>query len=445
MESSGDGQAARTDRTLAVRSVRVDPPETRALRRALDRPRLVWATDGNRTVAGGSAATITADGPDRFTAVRERAEALFAGLAAPDTPPQARPRLYGGFSFTDTHTDPGDGATWAGYPGARFVLPAVQFTETPAESWLTTAATGADADSRAAARLERWRDRIAELPSPAPSTPPGIVDRSYAPPLTDWQREIDEATERIRRGDLRKVVLAQALSARLSEPVEPAAVLDRLGHAYPDCFRFLFEPDGGGSFFGATPEQLVAVDGHEVTTEALAGSIGRGETTDEDEWLAEQLRTSEKNSHEHEIVVETIREQLDGLAAEITTGPRTVRKLANVQHLQTPIRARLDGDRHVVELVEALHPTPAVGGLPPERALETIRETEVFDRGWYASPVGWIDAEGNGSFAVAIRSALARGREATLFAGAGIVADSDPDEEWDELQLKYRPILEELV
>lgn len=445
MESSGDGQAARTDRTLAVRSVQVDPPETRALCRALDRPRLVWATDAGTAVAGGSAATITADGPDRFTVIKKRAEALFAGLAGSETPHHARPRLYGGFSFTDTHTDPGDGVTWEGFPGALFVLPSVQFTKTPAGNWLTTAATGPDAEARAAERLERWRDRIAEVPSPAPSTPPGIVDRSYAPPLGDWQREIDEATGRIGRGDLRKVVLAQALSARLSEPVEPAAVLERLGDAYPDCFRFLFEPDGGGSFFGATPEQLVAVDGHEVTTEALAGSIGRGETAAEDEWLAEQLRGSEKNNHEHEIVVETIREQLDGLAAEITTGPRTVRRLANVQHLQTPIQARLAGDRHVLDLVEALHPTPAVGGLPPEKALETIRETEVFDRGWYASPVGWIDADGNGSFAVAIRSALARDREATLFAGAGIVADSDPDEEWDELQLKYRPILDELV
>jgi menaquinone-specific isochorismate synthase len=129
----------------------------------------------------------------------------------------------------------------------------------------------------------------------------------------------------------------------------------------------------------------------------------------------------------------------------VETDERTIRKLANVQHLRTPIRATLSEERHVLDLVEALHPTPAVGGLPPELALETIRETEVFDRGWYAAPVGWIDGDGDGSFAVAIRSALARERTATLFAGAGIVDDSDPDEEWDELQLKYRPILDELA
>jgi menaquinone-specific isochorismate synthase len=188
----------------------------------------------------------------------------------------------------------------------------------------------------------------------------------------------------------------------------------------------------------------VSLSGRTVQTEALAGSIGRGETTEEDEWLASQLRDSEKDVHEHDLVTETIRDQLAPLAADIRTGSRVVRRLATVQHLRTPIRATLADDEHVLRLVEALHPTPAVGGLPPTAALRTIRETEAFDRGWYAAPVGWFDAEGDGAFAVAIRSALARERTATLFAGAGIVADSDPDSEWDELGLKYRPILDEL-
>ena len=143
-------------------------------------------------------------------------------------------------------------------------------------------------------------------------------------------------------------------------------------------------------------------------------------------------------------VADAIREQLEPFASSVGTGDRSVRRLATVQHLRTPISAELAGDEHVLSLVEALHPTPAVGGLPPDAALETIRETETFDRGWYAAPVGWFDASGNGTFAVAIRSALARGDAATVFAGAGIVADSDPDREWDEVQLKYRPMLDEL-
>jgi menaquinone-specific isochorismate synthase len=160
--------------------------------------------------------------------------------------------------------------------------------------------------------------------------------------------------------------------------------------------------------------------------------------------LAQELLDSEKNAHEHQLVADAIREQLAPLASSVRTGERSVRRLATVQHLFTPITATLSSDQHVLSLVEALHPTPAVGGLPPERALETIRDTEPFDRGWYAAPVGWFDAAGNGSFAVALRSAVVRETTATLFAGVGIVADSDPDREWDEVQLKYRPILDEL-
>ncbi len=443
MESTGDEHAAQTGRPVAVRSCRVDAASPRDIVSALECPRLVWADGSERIVAGGAAATLTADGSERFSTVQQEATALLANVSADSKP--ARPRLYGGFAFTDTHTDPGGENPWAGYPGAEFVLPAVQIVEADGETWLTTAATGPDSTQRAEARLRQYQETLVELPAVEPSGPPGITERSYEPPREDWQREIEEATARIRDGQLSKVVLAQALTAELASPVEPADVLGRLAESYPDCFQFLFEPADAGSFFGATPERLVSVDGTTFKTEALAGSIGRGETVEEDEWLASQLQESDKNTHEHEIVVETIQNQLDPFTSDITTGARQIRKLANVQHLQTPLQGTLDEEYHVLELVEALHPTPAVGGLPPEQALETIRETEVFDRGWYAAPIGWFDGDGNGTFSVAIRSALARERQATLFAGAGIVADSDPDEEWDELQLKYRPILDELV
>jgi menaquinone-specific isochorismate synthase len=181
-----------------------------------------------------------------------------------------------------------------------------------------------------------------------------------------------------------------------------------------------------------------------VETGALAGTTGRGDTPEEDEWLARELMDDEKNRHEHELVADAIREQLDPFAASVAAGERRVRRLATVQHLETPITAELERDEHVLTLVKALHPTPAVGGLPPDRALETIRETERFDRGWYAAPVGWFDAAGYGSFAVALRSAVVRDATATLFAGVGIVGDSDPDREWDEVDLKYRPMLDEL-
>jgi len=450
MVHSGERPAQAEQESAVARSCPVDVESVQPFLGACNRPRLSWAEGSTTVVAGGAAGTVTAEGAGRFDAVRRQGTALLDAVRG-DVPTSARPRLFGGFSFTDDHTDPGEDGTWTGYPGAWFLLPEIQLVDTPEETWLTVVAGGDSAD-RAADRLGSWRERLEDGSGPTATRngtsplgpPPGVLDRSYAPPRSDWQREIREATDRITSGQLQKVVLAQALTVQTGGEIDAGDVLARLEDSYPDCFRFLFEPESGGTFLGATPERLVSLDGQTVDTEALAGSIGRGETVAEDEWLASQLRDSEKNNHEHDIVVDAVLDQLSAMAQEVTTGARVVRKLSTVQHLQTPIRARTDGDRHVLDLVEALHPTPAVGGLPPDAALRTIRETEVFDRGWYAAPVGWFDAAGDGTFSVAIRSALTRDRSATLFAGAGIVADSDPDEEWDELQLKYRPILDEL-
>jgi menaquinone-specific isochorismate synthase len=236
------------------------------------------------------------------------------------------------------------------------------------------------------------------------------------------------------------VVLAVALAVTLEEAVAVPDALERLRRSYPDCFRFLVQPTDQAGFFGVPPERLVRLDGREARTEALAGTVARGDTPEEDAALADSLLSSEKLQHEQALVAEAIEEHLAPLGT-VTVGEQGVRKLANVQHLHTSIEATLDGDSHVLDLVDALHPTPAVGGLPPETAERVIRETETFERGWYASPVGWFDADGDGEFAVAIRSAVAGGRRATLFAGNGIVADSDPADEWEEVRMKFEPIL----
>lgn len=447
MESTrGEEQAAWTaSDTVVVRGCQVETTPVRSVLRAFDKPKVAWASPTTTIVASGAAATITTTGGDRFEHVRKESIALFDKVRTGDALPSgARPRLFGGFAFTDDHGDPDADSPWHGYPGAQFVLPAIQLAVTSDGAWLTAAAVGPNAEARTEKRLQHWRDRIHALPELSSASSPGIASRQYVPSREEWRDQIATTTERIDRGDLRKVVLAQSLSVGLRDTPVVTDILARLGESYPSCYRFLFEPATGNAFFGATPENLVRLRGRTIDTEALAGSTGRGETADEDEWLSTRLRESEKNNHEHDIVVEAIRDQLDGLATDIRTGTRTVRKLANVQHLQTPIRATLVEVEHVLSLVEALHPTPAVGGLPPDAALRTIRDTEAFDRGWYAAPVGWIDANGDGTFAVAIRSGVTNDRSATLFAGAGIVPDSDPDEEWDELQLKYRPILDEL-
>jgi menaquinone-specific isochorismate synthase len=440
MEPAQTGEVER----LVSRTERIQPPPFRALLDTASRPRTVWSAPDDATiVGGGAAATITADGPDRFTHVRDVAESLFETGDVHAGTEAARPRLFGGFAFHEQGAvrDP-----WESFPDARFVFPRVQVTYADNGTWLTVNAVGPDATVAAVERrLADERERLAGLSETPMASRPGIRDRTRTTAIADWQSGVEAAISRIRAGDLRKVVLAQALAVDLDAPLSLSDTLVRLGEKYPDCHRFLVEPERGeASFFGATPERLVSVRGRTVETGALAGTTGRGETPEEDEWLARELMGSEKNVHEHDLVADTIRDQLAPFAASVATGERQVRRLATVQHLWTPITAELDRDYHVLELVEALHPTPAVGGLPPEEALATIRETEPFDRGWYAAPVGWIDAAGYGSFAVALRSAVAARQTVTLFAGVGIVADSDPDREWDEVQLKYRPILDEL-
>jgi menaquinone-specific isochorismate synthase len=445
MESlRGDEVAGRgSDPRVVARSRELDGVDRDRLLAEAEGPTVAWRGPEETVEAAGATATLTADGPDRFAAVRAQAEALFDSLSSA-VPHRARPRLFGGFAFHDGR--PEDDDVWTGFADAWFVLPRVQVTTAGDRAWLTTTGSGPNAEQAADRTLEEWTERLQSTSARTQPTPPGVLDRERTPSKEAWNEQVRDAIDEIEAGRLRKVVLAQSLSVELAQSLSVPDALARLDETYPDCYRFAFTPPeaDAGTFFGATPERLVSLRGRTVETEALAGSTGRGDTPAEDEWLAEELLDSEKDIHEHQLVVEAVREQLDPVAASVSTGERAIRRLATVQHLRTPIRATLSADEHVLSLVEALHPTPAVGGLPPDAALETIRRTEAFDRGWYAAPVGWMDAAGNGTFTVAIRSALARQRRAWLFAGAGIVADSDPDREWDEVQLKYRPMLDEL-
>ncbi|NHN49668.1 isochorismate synthase [Halostella sp. JP-L12] len=443
---SGSWREESGETPLVTRSRAIDAVSFRAVLSAFDSPRAVWTAPGEPTVVGcEAAATLVADreAEDRFAAVREAADDLFAAFDAGATPDPARPRLFGGFAFHDDHDPDGE---WDGFPAGYFFLPRVQVARDGEDAWLTVTAVDPGDPDAVEERLDSLTEELRALPAPGPTAdPPGVVERRPTTSKAEWRDQVDDALERIAGGDLQKVVLAQALGVSLESPLSTPDALARLRSTYPDCYRFLVDPgDGGRSFFGATPERLVSLSGRELETEALAGSTGRGDTPEEDEWLARDLLESEKDVHEHQLVVEAIREQLSPYAASIRTGQRTIRKLDSVQHLRTPLSAELVDVEHVLDLVEALHPTPAVGGLPPDLAWRTIRETETFDRGWYAAPVGWFDAAGNGTFAVAIRSAVASGTDATLFAGAGIVADSDADREWDEVQLKYRPMLDTL-
>jgi menaquinone-specific isochorismate synthase len=427
---------------LVSRACEVTDVSYTAFLAAQDGPRTLWAgPDGLEVAGGGAAVQLTGTGDDRLDDVRTGAEAVFDG-ADLATPKAARPRMLGGCAFFADH-DPSD--AWEGFPAAAFVLPRDQLTRAEGATWLTVTRTGPEARPESVERdLAATRERVTDLPAMRPSGGvPGVLDTRLGTSRADWTESVASAVERIRSGDLVKVVLALSQAADVAASVDPTAVLSRLRRSYPDCYRFLLQPDGAGAFFGAPPERLVELTGRSVSTEALAGSAARGETPAADAELAAELRDSEKIQHEQALVAEAIGEQLAGVA-DVSVGEQTVRKLTTIQHLRTPIEAQLHGEEHVLRLVEALHPTPAVGGVPPDTARAVIRDTEPFDRGWYAAPVGWFDADGDGEFAVGIRSAVADADTVTMFAGNGIVADSDPAAEWDEVQLKFRPILDEL-
>ncbi|WP_435363632.1 isochorismate synthase [Haloarchaeobius sp. DYHT-AS-18] len=441
-EGTVTAPAVGTDGVLVSRSRPIDDVSYRAFLASRKPPRLHWANfEGLELAGAGAAARLTASGPDRFASIRASAETLFddADCTNTDAP---RPRLVGGFAFSDDH-EPTD--TWAGFGAAEFLLPEVQLTRTEDGTWLTVNRYGKHVDPASVeAQLDRAADAVTDLPAMRPrGGSPGVLSTRRTTPKEVWTEQVEDAVGRIRAGDLRKVVLGCALEVGLAGEVDLPDVLERLRRTYPNCYRFLVQPTDEAGFLGAPPERLVKKSGRRVLTEALAGSVGRGGTPEADETLAQSLVDSEKIQHEQRLVVDTICEQLAPLG-DVTEGEQTVRKLNNIQHLQTLITADLDTDGHVLDIVEALHPTPAVGGLPPETAAETIRDVETFDRGWYAAPIGWFDGDGDGEFLVGIRSGVAGGRNATLFAGNGIVADSDPQEEWDEIQLKYRPLLDEL-
>ncbi|MFN8380130.1 MAG: isochorismate synthase [Anaerolineae bacterium] len=436
---------------LAALTLPYDGPDPFALLRlAPNAPRVLWREpESGLTVVGlGAAAVLRAEGPLRVARLQLQMDHLFdQAVIEPAGDHVARPRLFGGLSFTPV---PDADPFWADFGAACFVLPHLMVTSTPVGRWLTVCRYD-NADVPPEARLERLREEAAAFSAGLSevserSTPIQLHwTLTSALDVADWQGMVGEAVRRIRGGRLRKVVLARSVEACADESVDPVAALERLDRQYPETFRFLFEPVGGTAFFGASPELLAEVHESVLTTAALAGSRKRGTTPDQDAALAAELMASPKEREEHRIVVDTVLARVTPYARSVESPPEPgILRLPNIQHLHTPVRAELETHFDALDLVAELHPTPALGGYPARAALAAISELEPVERGWFASPVGWIDAHGDGVFAVAIRSAVASENQARLYAGAGIVADSVPEQEWDETGLKFRPLLNAL-
>jgi isochorismate synthase len=337
-------------------------------------------------------------------------------------------------------------STWREFPAATARVPRVllQIDGRQAALRITvpiapdTSTVAAEEELRALlAQAETWSQAQLQM-----QVPPSLLGRNGEADRSAWEDAVGDAIQLIHQQRFQKVVLAREERLEASEPFSPVATLSRLRAVDPDPTLFAVR-SGESWFLGASPERLVRLSNGTVDVSCLAGSIGLGDSDDERRQLASELLRSEKDRLEHELVVGPILESLGQVCDDIERLPGTPRVVParSVQHLETPITAHLRRPGHVLELVDRLHPTPAVGGFPRQPALQAIRALEQIERGWYAGPLGWTDLEGNGEFIVALRSALIAGTSARVFAGCGIVADSIPASEYEETRLKMRPML----
>jgi salicylate biosynthesis isochorismate synthase/menaquinone-specific isochorismate synthase len=399
--------------------------------------------DGAALAALGEAVRLEADGEGRFGDVAKRWRRLVSDAAAdaPDGPPGTGLVAVGGFSFADG----GSAAPqWQGFPAASLVVPEVAIARRGESVRVTVAAcmTAQDSPVRVLGRL---RARLKELgQAPLPLLDPSPAERSRiasAMPPEHFENAVAGAVRRIRDGELEKVVLAREVQVHAPGRHDVAAVFGVLREAFPACFSFCVAR-GDRTFLGASPELLVRREGLRASTMALAGSTRRSADPAVDAHLGEQLLRSTKEREEHAIVARRIERSLRPNAVWVAAAPEPVLvRVANIQHLATPIRAQLARPRGLLELARVLHPTPAVGGEPRDVAAELIPALEGLDRGWYAGPVGWIDASEDGELCVALRSALVEGRLARCYAGNGIVGDSDPAAELAETEIKLGALL----
>lgn len=434
--------AARFGSPETIASIAMPAPVVTAagLARALEGElRFLWRDRHGALHGGvGVAATVGGSGRGRFDQARDGARALYRRVVGTKRP------LYGGFAF-----EPGSaaGEVWKGFGDARFDLPAVSYIATAngAELRLNVCDPLNPTLRRAAlAELERRTQRLRRVALDE-TVPDELATTDGVPLAKDpsgrdhYLALVSRARELVRSGSYEKLVVARSRLVELERQPELARLLGRIDSAYQDCTVFCVQGDNG-HLVAASPERLATVRGDRVETVALAGTVPIARATD--------LHSDAKLQLEHQLTVDAIAEALQRLPGagdiEVQAAPRLYR-LRKLVHLETPITARLTGDVHIFDVASALHPTPAVAGIPTSDACAFLREHEGMERGWYAGLVGWCDESGDGELAVALRAGLLSGNSMQLFAGAGIVGDSDPVTEWDETSLKLSALGAQLV
>jgi isochorismate synthase len=400
---------------------------------------ILWEpAEGPSFAALGAVETLVGSGTPRSEQIRRAADALWSKLQTVNGGDDAVPaaRFFGGFSF-----QAGGAAAepWLDFGDARFVLPRLCYARVGERAWLSLAARKEEAtsDVRRRSLIALVEGALAALRTASlvgerrpHRASPRVTDRRETSEA-DFRDLVETARARVADGELEKVVVARCTVLTFDAPPDPVAVIAELTQAAAHCTRFSFR-FGRTTFLGATPERLIRKTGLELDTEALAGSNRPGDPA-----RSVELLESPKERAEHAPVVREIVRNLSPLCETLDyPAAPEVRSLRHVLHLRTPIRGRLSRPVHVLHLALRLHPTPAVGGVPAKEAMRFIVEHEPALRGWYASPVGWFDATGDGELAVALRSGAFIGDKAYLYAGGGIMQDSDPASEYEETRLK---------
>jgi len=357
---------------------------------------------------------------------------------------ELQPILFGGFTFDPQNNVDGE---WTNFPEAYFALATYQLVIRDDKAYvsihLITKKEQAEEQFEA---LRKERDHLihaAQVKEVKTYSKPEIT--SYYEPYKDpYLASIDQVTALIKQKKADKVVIARSLALQFKEQVSSPQVLSQIIHEQPESYLFGLERQDL-LFFGASPERLVKVENGRAFSSCIAGSIKRGKTAEEDEAYGQSLLNDPKNGGEHQYVVDMIADTFrrNCVDMRIPDRPRLL-KIRDIQHLYTPVEGQLNSEATILQLTKSLHPTPALGGVPRTEAMAAIRKYEPMNRGLYAGPIGWVDAEGNGEFAVAIRSAALLKDKAYLYAGGGIVADSEPQSEYEETLVKFRPMLRAL-
>ena len=399
---------------VVVRTAEVDPQGALLAHLADEGSPVAWVREGDGLVGWGVAASVETRGPKRFAEAEAWWRSVCAGLDVRDEVgmPGSGPVAFGSFAFAD---DPGS---------STLLLPRVVIGRRDGRAWVTTVG----------------RARPPATTPAAPLPPEGVRYSSGSLPVTAWREAVAAAVGRIRSGELAKVVLAYDLLAHAEGPVDQRHLLARLAERYDSSWTFAVD-----GLVGATPELLVSRFGDEVVSRVLAGTVPRSGEPSGDAALSAALSGSAKDRAEHAYAVDSAVELLRPHCADLTASDEPyVLGLANVLHLASDVSGRLDDGASALALAAALHPTAAVGGTPTDVAVDLIAELEGMDRGRYSGPVGWVDSRGDGEWGIALRCAEVSGSTVRMFAGCGIVADSDPDAEVLEAQAKLLPVRDAL-